>query len=174
MHNRSVSEPDFGRTPRQVDSSKERLHLMPKEKPQGVLLAFARFGFGSQLLQKTVGLVLRPRPGNRLSWVKTNKFYYAKKLKDMVEEGVEPPAEEAALPPPPTTTAFHNVKPAVAANAKFFIPTLGSSSEQTMEAIAESVQEDVATKDVPSTSARNDPFQTPLCPHLQRPCKVEL
>lgn len=57
-----------------------------------------------------------------------------------------------------------SVKPAVAANAKFFIPTLGSSSEQTMEAIAESVQEDVATKEVPSTSARNDPFQTPLPP----------
>lgn len=27
---------------------------------------FPRFGFGSQLLQKTVGLVLRPRPGKQV------------------------------------------------------------------------------------------------------------
>ncbi|BFG31401.1 hypothetical protein CerSpe_176750 [Prunus speciosa] len=244
MHNRSVSEPDFGRTPRQVDSSKETASPDAQGKASGGTSRFARFGFGSQLLQKTVGLVLRPRPGKQAKLGETNKFYYDEKLKRWVEEGVEPPAEEAALPPPPTTTAFHNgvsdynlksvlkkegsptkgspdlqtstppgptsgtppippssnqfsargrlgirsryvdtfnqgggspanlfqspsvpsVKPAVAANAKFFIPTLGSSSEQTMEAIAESVQEDVATKEVPSTSAMNDPFQTPLPP----------
>ncbi|KAK6118950.1 hypothetical protein DH2020_047311 [Rehmannia glutinosa] len=58
---------------------------------------FGRFGFGSQLFQKTAKL------GD------TNKFYYDEKLKRWVEEGAEPPAEEAALPPPPTTAAvFQN------------------------------------------------------------------
>ena len=37
-----------------------------------------------------------------------NKFYYDEKLKQWVEEGVEPPAKEAALPPPPPTAAFPN------------------------------------------------------------------
>jgi hypothetical protein len=98
---------------------------------------FSRFGFGSQLLQKTVGLVLKPRPGKQvlfvllcsiikkkffrlcqfkvlmLSYMKAklgekNKFYYDENLKRWVEEGVEPPAEETALPPPPTTATFHN------------------------------------------------------------------
>ena len=40
-----------------------------------------------------------------------------------------------------------SVKPAVAANAKFFVPTPAPSNEQTMEAIAESKQEDSATNE---------------------------
>ncbi|XVF13389.1 hypothetical protein REPUB_Repub08aG0204000 [Reevesia pubescens] len=110
MHNRSVSEPDFGRTPRQVDSSKEAGASTAQGEASGSIGAsrFARFGFGSQLLQKTVGLVLRPRPDKQAKLGETNKFYYDEKLKRWVEEGAEPPAEEAALPPPPTTTAFQN------------------------------------------------------------------
>ncbi|GLT65838.1 hypothetical protein SLA2020_382430 [Shorea laevis] len=201
MANRSVSEPDFGRTPRQ-----------------------------DQLLQKTVGLVLRPRSGKQAKLGEKNKFYYDEKLKRWVEEGVEPPAEEAALPPPPpTTAAFQNgmpdynlkstlqkeriptnqsldyrsptpsehtsgipsipsssnqfsargrmgvrsryvdtfnqgggspanlfqspsvpsVKPSVAANAKFFIPTPASSVEETVEAIAENGQEETTSNEDP-------------------------
>ncbi|XP_040365875.1 protein transport protein SEC16B homolog isoform X2 [Rosa chinensis] len=228
MHNRSVSEPDFGRT---------------QGKASGGTSRFSRFGFGSQLLQKTVGLVLRPRPGKQAKLGETNKFYYDEKLKRWVEEGAEPPAEEPALPPPPTTAVFQNgvsdynlrsalkreegsptkggpdlrtstppgptsgtppippssnqfsargrmgirsryvdtfnqaggmpanlfqspsvpsTKPAVAANAKFFIPTPALSGDQTMEAIAEHVQEDATTtKEDPSTSARNDSFHAP-------------
>lgn len=38
---------------------------------------FTRFGFGSQLLQKTVGLVLRPRPGRQvLSHIYFPRFFF--------------------------------------------------------------------------------------------------
>ncbi|KAF3448329.1 hypothetical protein FNV43_RR09042 [Rhamnella rubrinervis] len=241
MPNRSVSEPDFGRSPRQVDSSKEMTSpdAQGKASVSGGSSRFPRFGFGSQLLQKTMGLVLRPRPGKQAKLGEKNKFYYDEKLKRWVEEGVEPPAEEAALPPPPTaisqngtsdynlksamkkdgspsngspdfknstpsehtsgippippssnqfsargrmgvrsryvdtfnqgggspanlfqSPSISSVKPAVAANAKFFIPT-PASGEQTMEAIAESLQEGVASNSDASTSAMNDSFQSP-------------
>ncbi|XP_050141686.1 protein transport protein SEC16B homolog [Malus sylvestris] len=241
MHNRSVSEPDFGRTPRQVDSSKQTASPDAQGKSSGGS-RFSRFGFGSQLLQKTVGLVLRPRPGKQAKLGETNKFYYDEKLKRWVEEGVEPLAEDTVLPPPPICTPFQNgvsdynlrsvlkkegsptkgspdlqtstppgptsgtppippssnqfssrgrlgirsryvdtfnqgggspvnsfespavpsVKPLVAANAKFFIPTVAPSNEQAMEAIAESVQEDGgATNENPSTFGNNDSFHTP-------------
>ncbi|XP_022738983.1 protein transport protein SEC16B homolog isoform X2 [Durio zibethinus] len=245
MHNRSVSEPDFGRTPRQhrVDSSKEAGASTAQGKASGSVGAsrFSRFGFGSQLLQKTVGLVLRPRSDKQAKLGEKNKFYYDEKLKRWVEEGAEPPAEEAALPPPPTTAGFQNgmsdynlnsalksegsppngsptfrnptpiehasgippiptssnqfsargrmgvraryvdtfnqggggqanlfqspavpsVKPAVAANAKFFIPTAASTTEQTMEAIAENAQEENTTSNNPTTSNANESYQSP-------------
>ncbi|XVF51744.1 hypothetical protein PTKIN_Ptkin04bG0209600 [Pterospermum kingtungense] len=245
MHNRSVSEPDFGRTPRQVDSSKEVGASTAQGKASGSVgtSRFARFGFGSQLLQKTVGLVLRPRPDKQAKLGEKNKFYYDEKLKRWVEEGAEPPAEETALPPPPTTAAFQNgmsdnnlkpalksegsppngsptfrnpapvehasgippiptssnqfsargrmgvraryvdtfnqggsgqanlfqspavppVKPALAANAKFFIPTPAPAptSEQTMEAIAENTPEENATSNNPTTSNANESYLSP-------------
>ncbi|KAA8521376.1 hypothetical protein F0562_012062 [Nyssa sinensis] len=112
MHNRSVSEPDFGRTPRQdqVDLSKEvtSSNSQGKASVSGGASRFGRFSFGSQLLQKTVGLVLRSRQDRQAKLGEKNKFYYDEKLKRWVEEGVEPPAEESALPPPPTTAAFQN------------------------------------------------------------------
>ncbi|KAF7828420.1 protein transport protein SEC16B-like protein [Senna tora] len=238
MHNRSVSEPDIGRSPRQTTSPDSQ----NKASVSGGTSRFSRFGFGSSLLQKTVGLVLRPRPGRQAKLGETNKFYYDEKLKRWVEEGAEPPAEEAALPPPPTTATFQNgnteynlksalktegsssnegpelrtlsssenthgippippsssqfsargrmgvrsryvdtfnqgggnttnffqspsvpsVKPALASNAKFFIPALApSSTEQTMEAIAESNQESSAANEDPSTSTMDDSFQSP-------------
>ena len=40
-----------------------------KAQATGGTSRFSRFGFGSQLLQKTVGLVLRPRPGKQVSLV---------------------------------------------------------------------------------------------------------
>ncbi|KAF5729847.1 hypothetical protein HS088_TW20G00212 [Tripterygium wilfordii] len=110
MANRSVSEPDFGRTPRQVDSSKEAASSSAQGKAGGTS-RFSRFGFGSQLLQKTMGLVLRPRSDRQAKLGESNKFYYDEKLKRWVEEGIEPPAEEAALPPPPTTAPFQNGTP---------------------------------------------------------------
>ncbi|KAL8539743.1 hypothetical protein ACS0TY_001381 [Phlomoides rotata] len=112
MHTRSVSEPDFGRSPMQgqADSSKEASStgVQDKASAAGGTSRLGRFSFGSQLLQKTVGLVLRPRQGRQAKLGETNKFYYDEKLKRWVEEGVEPPAEETALPPPPTTAVFQN------------------------------------------------------------------
>ncbi|KAI3453486.1 hypothetical protein Pfo_010149 [Paulownia fortunei] len=112
MHTRSISEPDFGRSPRQghADSLKEASSTGVQDKASvaGGTSRFGRFGFGSQLLQKTVGLVLKPRQGHQAKLGETNKFYYDEKLKRWVEEGAEPPAEEAALPPPPTTAVFQN------------------------------------------------------------------
>ncbi|GFZ01957.1 RGPR-like protein [Actinidia rufa] len=112
MHNRSVSEPDFGRTPRQdqADSSKEATSSSTQGKASvsGGASRFGRFNFGSQLLQKTVGLVLKPRQDKQAKLGETNRFYYDEKLKRWVEEGVDPPAEEVALPPPPTTGALQN------------------------------------------------------------------
>ncbi|PIN01652.1 hypothetical protein CDL12_25846 [Handroanthus impetiginosus] len=112
MHTRSVSEPDFGRSPRQghADSLKEASStgLQDKASVASSTSRFGRFSFGSQLFQKTVGLVLKPRQGRQAKLGETNKFYYDEKLKRWVEEGAEPPAEEAALPPPPPTAVFQN------------------------------------------------------------------
>ncbi|KAM5572914.1 hypothetical protein ABKV19_012795 [Rosa sericea] len=91
-----------------VDSSKEMASSDGQGKASGGTSRFSRFGFGSQLLQKTVGLVLRPRPGKQAKLGETNKFYYDEKLKRWVEEGAEPPAADPALPPPPTTAVFQN------------------------------------------------------------------
>ncbi|XP_004511687.1 protein transport protein SEC16B homolog [Cicer arietinum] len=232
--NRSVSEPDIGRSPRQETTSSD---VQGKVQVSGGASRFPRFGFGSQLLQKTVGLVLGPRSGKQAKLGEKNKFYYDEKLKRWVEEGAEVPAEEAALPPPPPTTAafqngsteynlksalqtegsslnefsstrtsspepspgmppippssnqfsarsrlgvrsryvdtfnqnggnsanlFHSpsvppVKPALPANAKFFVPApVPSSNERNMEAIAESNLEDSAANEDPSTSSTND------------------
>jgi hypothetical protein len=121
MQNRSVSEPNFVRNPtqdRQVDSSKETTttsSFFPdnknnnntvKSKASAPTSRFGRFSFGTQLLQKTVGLVMKPRQDKQAKLGDSNKFYYDEKLKRWVEEGVDPPAEEAALPPPPTAAAF--------------------------------------------------------------------
>ncbi|KAI4338469.1 hypothetical protein MLD38_023527 [Melastoma candidum] len=115
VHNRSVSEPDFGRTPRQGDGDSSNdmnsENAQAKASVSGRSSRFTRFGFGSQLLQKTVGLVLRPRNDKQAKLGESNKFYYDEKLKRWVEEGAEPPAEETALAPPPTTAAFQNGLP---------------------------------------------------------------
>ncbi|XP_043812299.1 protein transport protein SEC16B homolog isoform X2 [Manihot esculenta] len=241
MHNRSVSEPDIGRTPRQVESSKEETSSSAQSKTSsGTSSRFSRFGFGSQLLQKTVGLVLGPRSDRQAKLGEKNKFYYDEKLKRWVEEGAELPAEEAALPPPPTISAFQNgmsdynlksaiksegsptngsptfktptpaehssgippiptnsnqfsargrmgvraryvdtfnqgggssaklfqspsvpsVKPAVSANAKFFVPTPLPSSENSKETMADNVQESTGFAEDPSTSVDGS-FQSP-------------
>ena len=57
--------------------------------------------------------------------------------------------------------AVPSVKPAVAANAKFFIPTPASTSEQTMEAIAENAQEENATSNNPTRSNANKSYRSP-------------
>ncbi|CAN1185895.1 Protein transport protein SEC16B homolog [Linum perenne] len=109
-HSRSVSEPDFGRTPRQVSNYLEFVESSTHEKPSNPTggSRLGRFSFGSQLLQKTVGLMLRSRSDKQAKLGEKNKFYYDEKLKRWVEEGVDPPAEETALPPPPTTATFPN------------------------------------------------------------------
>ncbi|KAG6472854.1 hypothetical protein ZIOFF_070332 [Zingiber officinale] len=97
-HNRSVSEPDFGRTPKQ-DSS-------PDDPQSKATAGGSRFGrIGSQFLQKTMGWVSRSPHQAKLG--ESNKFYYDEKLKRWVEEGADPPADEPHLPPPPTTS-FQN------------------------------------------------------------------
>ncbi|KAL2525172.1 Protein transport protein SEC16B-like protein [Abeliophyllum distichum] len=112
MHTRSISEPNFGFSPiqGQADSLKgsNSAGEQGKASAAGSTSRFSRFGFGSQLLQKTVGLVLKPRQGRQAKLGEQNKFYYDEKLKRWVEEGAEPPAEEAALPPPPPTSVFQN------------------------------------------------------------------
>ncbi|KAK6260856.1 hypothetical protein SCA6_015330 [Theobroma cacao] len=108
MTGRSISEPDFGHSNRKVNSSNETNSSGTQEKA-AVSSGSSRFGrFGSQLFQKTFGLVLRSQPHRQAKLGETNKFYYDEKLKRWVEEGAEPPAEEAALPPPPTSAAFQN------------------------------------------------------------------
>ncbi|KAK4729043.1 hypothetical protein R3W88_022031 [Solanum pinnatisectum] len=113
MHNRSVSEPDIGRTPRQVDSSKEASPSNTGSNASGAggTSRFRRFSFGSQLLQKTVGLVLKPRQGRQAKLGDSNKFYYDENIKRWVEEGAALPAAEPPLAPPPTTAAFQNGAP---------------------------------------------------------------
>ncbi|KAH0644164.1 hypothetical protein KY284_032048 [Solanum tuberosum] len=113
MHNRSVSEPDIGRTPRQVDSSKEASSSNTGSNASGAggTSRFRRFSFGSQLLQKTVGLVLKPRQGRQAKLGDSNKFYYDENLKRWVEEGAALPAAEPPLAPPPTAAAFQNGAP---------------------------------------------------------------
>ncbi|KAM7277041.1 hypothetical protein ACFE04_018907 [Oxalis oulophora] len=128
--NRSVSEPDFSRSPKKVDVS-ILYRFMVFLCPTRVQVTFSkevntsdtpekasssggssRFGrFGAQLFQKTVGFVIRSRPHKQAKLGDTNKFYYDEKLKRWVEEGVEPPGEEAALPPPPTTAGFQSGSP---------------------------------------------------------------
>ncbi|XVF33549.1 hypothetical protein REPUB_Repub17cG0177800 [Reevesia pubescens] len=108
MPSRSISEPDFGQNNRKVNSSNEAKSSGTQEKA-AVSSGSSRFGrFGSQLFQKTVGLVLRSRPDRQAKLGEKNKFYYDEKLKRWVEEGAEPPAVEAALPPPPSSAAFQN------------------------------------------------------------------
>ncbi|KAJ4953350.1 hypothetical protein NE237_030182 [Protea cynaroides] len=107
MPNRSISEPDFGRSPKQVDPSKAA--YPDAQGKVSVSGGSSRFGrFGSQLFQKTVGWVSRSRSERQAKLGEKNKFYYDEKLKRWVEEGSDPPAEEAALPPPPTTASILN------------------------------------------------------------------
>uniref|UniRef100_A0A803NCE1 Protein transport protein sec16 n=1 Tax=Chenopodium quinoa TaxID=63459 RepID=A0A803NCE1_CHEQI len=110
LQTRSISEPDIGKTkPDQVDSSNEATSSSTVVKQSGSAgtSRFGRFNFGAQILQKTVGLVLKPLQGRQAKLGDTNKFYYDEKLKRWVEEGAEPTPEESALPPPPTA-AFQN------------------------------------------------------------------
>ncbi|CAL9112327.1 unnamed protein product [Musa textilis] len=102
-HNRSVSEPDFGRSPKQDSNS-------DGAQSKATVSGGSRFGrIGSQLLQKTMGWVSRSHRQAKLG--ESNKFYYDEKLKRWVEEGADPPAGEPALPPPPTATPFRNGMP---------------------------------------------------------------
>ncbi|KAJ0252772.1 Protein transport protein SEC16B [Hirschfeldia incana] len=107
-HSRSVSEPDFGRTPIQPDSSKDKAtDGVPQVKPT-VNVTSSRFGFGFGILKNTVRRVLPSRPSKEAKLGDENQFYYDEKLKRWVEKGVEPPAEEAALPPPPTVGTYRS------------------------------------------------------------------
>ncbi|CAN8267122.1 unnamed protein product [Cochlearia groenlandica] len=114
VHSRSVSEPDFGRTPiqDQPDLSKEKApdKVTPVKSTGNVTSSrFSRFGMG--ILRNTVGRVLQSRSSKEAKLGDENQFYYDDKLKRWVERGVEPPAEEAALPPPPTLGTFKNNSP---------------------------------------------------------------
>ncbi|VVB08258.1 unnamed protein product [Arabis nemorensis] len=111
VHSRSVSEPDFGRTPiqDQPDPSKDKAaDGVTKVKATGSVTSsrFSRLGFG--ILKNTVGRVLQSRSSKEAKLGEENQFYYDDKLKRWVERGAPPPAEEAALPPPPTLGAFQN------------------------------------------------------------------
>nr|GMD97256.1 protein transport protein SEC16B homolog [Ipomoea batatas] len=118
FHNRSASEPDFGRSSLQGKVESPPKDANPSPSPSttqenasgsgGGTSRFSRFSFGSQFIQKTMGLVLKSRQGRQAKLGEQNKFYYDEKLKRWVEEGAEPPAEEAAVAPPPTTASFQN------------------------------------------------------------------
>ncbi|KAI3821843.1 hypothetical protein L1987_09416 [Smallanthus sonchifolius] len=103
-HNRSASEPDFGRSPRQDDMKENSADSQTKASGK------SRFSFGS-IYQNTLGRVLKSSQDKQAKLGETNKFYFDEKLGRWVEEGVTPPAEEAALAPPPTMTAFQNGSP---------------------------------------------------------------
>ncbi|WVZ78263.1 hypothetical protein U9M48_026004 [Paspalum notatum var. saurae] len=100
-HNRSVSEPDFGRTSKQGAGSDGT------QNASG--LGSSRFGWLGSTLQKTMGLVSKSHRQAKLG--DQNKFYYDEKLKRWVEEGAVVPAEEPPLPPPPTKPSFQNGMP---------------------------------------------------------------
>ncbi|KAK8934949.1 hypothetical protein KSP39_PZI014831 [Platanthera zijinensis] len=105
-HNRSVSEPDFGRNAKQNSGKNGGVH---KQGNASMSDGRSRFGrFGSQLLQKTVGWVSWSRHDRQAKLGESNKFYYDERLKRWVEEGAEIPAAEASLPPPPTAASLQN------------------------------------------------------------------
>ncbi|PAN26226.1 hypothetical protein PAHAL_4G356200 [Panicum hallii] len=97
-HNRSISEPDFGKTPQKAAGSSKAQSTSGSGS--------SRFGW---LVQKTVGLVSKSHRQAKLG--EQNKFYYDEKLKRWVEEGAEVPAEEPPVPPPPTKSSFQNSIP---------------------------------------------------------------
>ncbi|PKA61089.1 hypothetical protein AXF42_Ash005985 [Apostasia shenzhenica] len=103
FHGRSISEPDFGRTPKlDLPNGSSAIDAQNKTSP-------SRIGIlGSQFLQKTMGWVSRTRSDRQAKLGERNKFYYDEKLKRWIEEGVEAPAEEAVLLPPPKTASFQN------------------------------------------------------------------
>ncbi|KAL6848479.1 hypothetical protein ACP4OV_021773 [Aristida adscensionis] len=98
-HNRSVSEPDFGRTPKQGAGSDGTQNSASGS-------GSSRFGWLGSTLQKTMGFVSKSHRQAKLG--DQNKFYYDEKLKRWVEEGAAIPAEEPPLPPPPTKSSFQN------------------------------------------------------------------
>ncbi|KAM0870429.1 hypothetical protein ACQ4PT_040001 [Festuca glaucescens] len=101
-HNRSVSEPDFGKTPKQGARSD---NTQSSASGSGS----SRFGWIGSTLQKTMGFVSKSR---QAKLGQQNKFYYDEKLKRWVEEGAEIPAEEPPLPPPPTkSSSYQNGMP---------------------------------------------------------------
>uniref|UniRef100_A0ACD5Z8Q2 Uncharacterized protein n=1 Tax=Avena sativa TaxID=4498 RepID=A0ACD5Z8Q2_AVESA len=101
-HNRSVSEPDFGKTPKQGAQSD---NTQSSASGSGS----SRFGWIGSTLQKTMGFVSKSR---QAKLGQQNKFYYDEKLKRWVEEGAEIPAEEPPLPPPPTkSSSYQNGMP---------------------------------------------------------------
>ncbi|XP_047340598.1 protein transport protein SEC16B homolog [Impatiens glandulifera] len=120
-YNRSVSEPDFRRT-----TPKEGHTESSKEQTASRFSHLGRFSFGSQILQKTMDLVLKPRQERQAKLGETNKFYYDEKLKRWVEEGAAVPTEEAVLPPPPPTVAFQNGVSNYSLNSALGPPTNGS------------------------------------------------
>lgn len=101
-HNRSVSEPDFGKTPKEGARSD---NTQSSASGSGN----SRFGWIGSTLQKTMGFVSKSR---QAKLGQQNKFYYDEKLKRWVEEGAEIPAEEPPLPPPPTkSSSYQNGMP---------------------------------------------------------------
>nr|BAJ87237.1 predicted protein [Hordeum vulgare subsp. vulgare] len=98
-HNRSVSEPDFGKPQKQGSRSDNT-----QSSASG-----SRFGWIGSTLQKTMGFVSKSR---QAKLGQQNKFYYDEKLKRWVEEGAEIPAEEPPLAPPPTkSSSYQNGMP---------------------------------------------------------------
>ncbi|KAK3131393.1 hypothetical protein QOZ80_6AG0505800 [Eleusine coracana subsp. coracana] len=103
-HNRSISEPDFGKAPPKGAGSGNAQSTSSSGN--------SRFGW---LVQKTVGLVSKSRKQAKLG--EQNKFYYDEKLKRWVEEGAEVTAEEPPLPPPPSKSSIQNNVPDYNLNA---------------------------------------------------------
>ncbi|KAK1435934.1 hypothetical protein QVD17_01707 [Tagetes erecta] len=124
-HNRSVSEPDFGRSPRQDDMLKENSADSQSKAPGKTSGLGGRFSFGS-IYQKTLGRVLKSGQDKQAKLGEANKFYYDEKLKRWVEEGADPPAEEAAIAPPPTMTTFQNGSPDYSLKTALTTESMGS------------------------------------------------
>ncbi|KAH0470031.1 hypothetical protein IEQ34_001589 [Dendrobium chrysotoxum] len=107
-HNRSISEPNFGRSTKRNSSKDSSSYGQGSASTSSGPSRFGRFG--SQLLQKTIGWVSWSRHDRQAKLGESNKFYYDEKLKRWVEDGVELSTAEASLPPPPTAASFQNGK----------------------------------------------------------------
>eukprot|EP00850_Spirogloea_muscicola_P022566 SM000301S11769 [mRNA] locus=s301:27656:32480:- [translate_table: standard] len=109
---RSVSEPDFSRSPAQEDVQqkaestsggssppKRTTSATSAAAPPGMMRSVS--GFLSRATAGVGSMVFKPKKEAKLG--EKNTFYYDEKLKRWVEEGHEDAAQEAPLPPPPTT-----------------------------------------------------------------------
>lgn len=107
---RSISEPDFSRSPTQEISSSSVSSELKAPVPKNIKTESSGGGyfgrFGTQFLAKAVGLIKPNKKEAKLG--DKNKFYYDNELKRWVEEGAEEKVDDVSLPPPPIGVDFNS------------------------------------------------------------------